>query len=144
MEQEWNKLDEEVRIVIEGYYQRGDSHLHQAEISKLYADLGKMKPWIMPKNYKADLKMKHAEKKGWYKSWRPSSMVGLVNSKQERVGYLKEDRRLVSSFPYFLSFCIDNFFITCRSSVRANRAGTRGFRAPEVLLKCPDQTVGKF
>jgi len=26
--------------------------------------------------------------------------------------------------------------------VRANRAGTRGFRAPEVLLKCPDQTVG--
>lgn len=29
----------------------------------------------------------------------------------------------------------------CRPSVRANRAGTRGFRAPEVLLKCPDQTV---
>lgn len=25
--------------------------------------------------------------------------------------------------------------------MRANRAGTRGFRAPEVLLKCPDQTV---
>ncbi|KAI5450365.1 Cell division control protein 7 [Naganishia albida] len=28
-----------------------------------------------------------------------------------------------------------------RPSARANRAGTRGFRAPEVLLKCPDQTV---
>ncbi|EJU06597.1 kinase-like protein [Dacryopinax primogenitus] len=28
-----------------------------------------------------------------------------------------------------------------RPSVRANRAGTRGFRAPEVLLKCPDQTL---
>lgn len=28
-----------------------------------------------------------------------------------------------------------------RPGVRANRAGTRGFRAPEVLLKCPDQTV---
>ncbi|KZP00200.1 kinase-like protein [Calocera viscosa TUFC12733] len=28
-----------------------------------------------------------------------------------------------------------------RPAVRANRAGTRGFRAPEVLLKCPDQTV---
>ncbi|KAH8083700.1 kinase-like domain-containing protein [Filobasidium floriforme] len=27
-----------------------------------------------------------------------------------------------------------------RPGVRANRAGTRGFRAPEVLLKCPDQT----
>ncbi|KAF8312673.1 kinase-like protein [Clavulina sp. PMI_390] len=28
-----------------------------------------------------------------------------------------------------------------RPSLKANRAGTRGFRAPEVLLKCPDQTV---
>ncbi|GAA96117.1 uncharacterized protein L969DRAFT_91572 [Mixia osmundae IAM 14324] len=39
-----------------------------------------------------------------------------------RVGYLKPDR--------------DN-----RPAAKANRAGTRGFRAPEVLLKCPDQTV---
>ncbi|KAL9933532.1 hypothetical protein V8E36_007708 [Tilletia maclaganii] len=38
----------------------------------------------------------------------------------ERVGYLKEDTR---------------------QAIRANRAGTRGFRAPEVLLKCQDQTV---
>lgn len=37
----------------------------------------------------------------------------------DRVGYLRNDPR---------------------PSVRANRAGTRGFRAPEVLLKCPDQT----
>jgi cell division control protein 7 len=29
-----------------------------------------------------------------------------------------------------------------RPSIKTNRAGTRGFRAPEVLLKCPDQTVG--
>lgn len=28
----------------------------------------------------------------------------------------------------------------CRPSVKANRAGTRGFRAPEVLFKCEDQT----
>lgn len=28
-----------------------------------------------------------------------------------------------------------------RPTARASRAGTRGFRAPEVLLKCPDQTV---
>ncbi|BEI80242.1 hypothetical protein CcaverHIS002_0107710 [Cutaneotrichosporon cavernicola] len=28
-----------------------------------------------------------------------------------------------------------------RPAVKTNRAGTRGFRAPEVLLKCPDQTV---
>ena len=37
----------------------------------------------------------------------------------DRVGYLRNDPR---------------------PSIRANRAGTRGFRAPEVLLKCPDQT----
>ncbi|PWN53037.1 kinase-like protein [Violaceomyces palustris] len=37
----------------------------------------------------------------------------------ERVGYLKNDTR---------------------PGVRANRAGTRGFRAPEVLFKCQDQT----
>ncbi|WFD18871.1 non-specific serine/threonine protein kinase [Malassezia caprae] len=37
----------------------------------------------------------------------------------DRVGYLRNDPR---------------------PSVRANRAGTRGFRAPEVLFKCPDQT----
>ncbi|WOO79374.1 Cell cycle serine/threonine-protein kinase hsk1 [Vanrija pseudolonga] len=28
-----------------------------------------------------------------------------------------------------------------RPSIKTNRAGTRGFRAPEVLLKCPNQTV---
>ncbi|KLT38754.1 kinase-like protein [Cutaneotrichosporon oleaginosum] len=28
-----------------------------------------------------------------------------------------------------------------RPAVKTNRAGTRGFRAPEVLFKCPDQTV---
>ena len=37
----------------------------------------------------------------------------------DRVGYLRSDPR---------------------PGVRANRAGTRGFRAPEVLFKCPDQT----
>ncbi|KAK0527798.1 Cell division control protein 7 [Tilletia horrida] len=43
-----------------------------------------------------------------------------VGHQPERVGYLREDTR---------------------QPVRANRAGTRGFRAPEVLLKCQDQTV---
>lgn len=33
--------------------------------------------------------------------------------------------------------------LVCRPRVKANRAGTRGFRAPEVLLKCESQTVGK-
>jgi cell division control protein 7 len=31
-----------------------------------------------------------------------------------------------------------------RPAIKTNRAGTRGFRAPEVLLKCPDQTVGEW
>jgi len=31
-----------------------------------------------------------------------------------------------------------------RSAIKTNRAGTRGFRAPEVLLKCPDQTTGEY
>ena len=32
----------------------------------------------------------------------------------------------------------------CRPGIRANRAGTRGFRAPEVLFKVPEQTNGSF
>ena len=32
-------------------------------------------------------------------------------------------------------------FLTCRSNQNAPRAGTPGFRAPEVLLKCPNQTT---
>lgn len=45
------------------------------------------------------------------------------NSRQppEKVGYPENDRRPIS---------------------KANRAGTRGFRAPEVLLKCGAQTGG--
>lgn len=39
----------------------------------------------------------------------------------DKVGYPEQDRRPVS---------------------KANRAGTRGFRAPEVLLKCGAQTGG--
>ena len=31
-----------------------------------------------------------------------------------------------------------------RPTIKANRAGTRGFRAPEVVLKCPDQTMGNL
>ena len=32
----------------------------------------------------------------------------------------------------------------CRSSQHAPRAGTPGFRAPEVLMKYPDQTTGRY
>ncbi|TIC42964.1 hypothetical protein E3Q08_02532 [Wallemia mellicola] len=43
-----------------------------------------------------------------------------MNDPKSNVGYSTDERRPV---------------------VRANRAGTRGFRAPEVLLKCQDQTT---
>jgi cell division control protein 7 len=46
--------------------------------------------------------------------------ISAMDPPPERVGYLLND---------------------ARQPVRANRAGTRGFRAPEVLFKCQDQTV---
>ncbi|PLW06558.1 hypothetical protein PCASD_16109 [Puccinia coronata f. sp. avenae] len=86
----------------------------------------------------------------WYEAWRPVSKIGglwgggygrrkptaaaaaaaasssttttnidSVNSTLDRVGFKRDDPR---------------------PSAKANRAGTRGFRAPEVLFKCPDQT----
>lgn len=51
------------------------------------------RPYIIPDEYLQDLKTKEHLKKNWYKSWRSPALVGLVNSKQESVGYLKEDRR---------------------------------------------------
>ncbi|KAK7064358.1 kinase-like protein [Favolaschia claudopus] len=45
------------------------------------------------------------------------------NSNSDKVGYLANDNRPIS---------------------KANRAGTRGFRAPEVLLKCSEQTGGMY
>jgi len=45
------------------------------------------------------------------------------NMPAEKVGYPENDRRPVS---------------------KANRAGTRGFRAPEVLFKCHAQTGGMY
>ncbi|ORY48010.1 kinase-like domain-containing protein [Leucosporidium creatinivorum] len=82
----------------------------------------RMKPWIMPEGWRDDLKGRWRERQGFLKGWRPATLVQsqAAGGQGGRVGYLKEDRR---------------------PSVRANRAGTRGFRAPEVLLKCPDQTV---
>ncbi|KAH7122943.1 serine/threonine protein kinase Hsk1 [Dactylonectria macrodidyma] len=51
---------------------------------------------------------------------RQANSVWAQNSTNPQVGYPKSDTR---------------------SSRRANRAGTRGFRAPEVLFKCTEQTT---
>lgn len=56
------------------------------------------KPWIMPEHYRDDMKLRWKERTGWYKNWRPVGIVGAVNAKKERVGYLKEDRRCALAF----------------------------------------------
>ncbi|KAK4051272.1 Cell division control protein 7 [Microbotryomycetes sp. JL221] len=78
-----------------------------------------MKPSMMPPEWIPDLKQRHRDKRPFYQNWQPARQ-GQSAMEGGKAGYLKEDKR---------------------PSVRANRAGTRGFRAPEVLLKCPDQTV---
>jgi len=54
-----------------------------------------------------------------YRHERPSRDSQRAPSFSEAPGYLKHDQR---------------------PAKRANRAGTRGFRAPEVLFKCQSQT----
>lgn len=87
-----------------------------------YARVRELKPWKVPEGWRDDIQGRVKDRQAFYKGWRPAKFGSSVAGNR-RIGYLKEDRR---------------------PSVRANRAGTRGFRAPEVLLKCPDQTVGKF
>ncbi|GAA5826303.1 hypothetical protein JCM11251_007247 [Rhodosporidiobolus azoricus] len=85
------------------------------EYDALYA----IRPWRIPAGWHEELGKRHKEHQPFVKGWRSALEVARQKAKQ-RPGVLKEDRR---------------------PSIRANRAGTRGFRAPEVLLKCPDQTV---
>jgi len=55
----------------------------------------------------------------------------------DRVGYLEKDARYVHRGARAFWF-----YLIHRPHSKANRAGTRGFRAPEVLLKCSEQTGG--
>ncbi|GAA5984431.1 hypothetical protein JCM11641_000135 [Rhodosporidiobolus odoratus] len=112
MEAEWAKLLDK----LEEKDDREDEPVAQAEWDALDA----VKPWNIPEGWRADIKQRMLDRQSFNKGWRPAAEVLRQKAKQ-RPGVLKEDRR---------------------PSVRANRAGTRGFRAPEVLLKCPDQTVG--
>lgn len=85
-----------------------------------YDALEERRPWKIPSGWHDELSKRFRERQPFVKGWRSALEVARQKAKQ-RPGVLKEDRR---------------------PSIRANRAGTRGFRAPEVLLKCPDQTVG--
>ena len=58
----------------------------------------------------------------------------------DKVGYPEKDTRFVFSM---IAACL-TVSVVYRPHSKANRAGTRGFRAPEVLLKCGSQTGGKF
>lgn len=83
--------------------------------------VAKLKPYVLREEHKLWLLEQTSKRDHFFNSWRPPIRNGQTNrALEEQVGYLKEDKR---------------------PSVRANRAGTRGFRAPEVLFKCPDQTV---
>ncbi|KAI7960228.1 hypothetical protein MJO29_005296 [Puccinia striiformis f. sp. tritici] len=78
----------------------------------------------------------------WYQSWKPVTKVGGLWGG----GYGK--RKNPSATNSGSTSNVDNMIIDRvgfkkedgRPSAKANRAGTRGFRAPEVLFKCPDQT----
>lgn len=97
-------------------------------------EVAKTKPWYPTSQEECNqIVADSGEHAVWQEAWRPASHGGLLGggygrssgptAHLERVGVKKDDQR---------------------PSVRANRAGTRGFRAPEVLFKCPDQTVGTF
>jgi cell division control protein 7 len=79
-------------------------------------------PWFpsTEQDYK-DLEGKAERDAQWHEDWEPAK----ISLPGKKVGYLKPEHDK-------------------RSGIRANRAGTRGFRAPEVLFKCPDQTFGAF
>ena len=73
--------------------------------------------------------------------YNPESVVKLPS---EKVGYPDKDTRYAFVHP---SGILPNSTIliiqfACRPVSKASRAGTRGFHAPELLLKCGEQTGG--
>jgi len=78
----------------------------------------------------------------WYEAWRPVTKSGGLWG--GGYGRRKSLAAAHSSHPNnHLDLGFDRVGFKRddpRPSAKANRAGTRGFRAPEVLFKCPDQT----
>ena len=90
----------------------------------------------------------HGENKVRYQ-YNPESVVKLQREARaksklpsEKVGYPDKDTRY--AFVWYFPLLYDPYNSLClrRPVSKANRAGTRGFRAPEVLLKCGEQTGG--
>lgn len=76
-----------------------------------------LRPWIPSPRERKILTERH-EKDPFSERWEPVTKL----TPGRAIGVMKPD-------------------LDKRPIIRANRAGTRGFRAPEVLLKCPDQTM---
>ena len=67
---------------------------------------------------------------------------GTSSKASDKVGYPENDRRCVRSLVPVQQMSVFLYSLHRRVVSKANRAGTRGFRAPEVLLKCGAQTGG--
>jgi len=97
------------------------------------------------------VKNPHGENKVRYQ-YNPESVVKLQREARaksklpsEKVGYPDKDTRFVFvhlSGIFTLLYDVYKSLSLRRPVSKANRAGTRGFRAPEVLLKCGEQTGG--
>ncbi|KAF8908372.1 kinase-like domain-containing protein [Mucidula mucida] len=68
----------------------------------------------------------------------------LKSHSQYDISYIKRMQREARARNHAPADTIGWPLNDARQPSKANRAGTRGFRAPEVLLKCIDQTAGKF
>lgn len=80
----------------------------------------------------------------WYQAWKPNLKIGglwggAIGKRRPLQTSNLSDSATLSHVTERVGFKRDD----ARPGAKANRAGTRGFRAPEVLLKCPDQTGGK-
>jgi len=77
---------------------------------------------------------------------KKSKLVGVMR-RQNSLSQITNKKTQISNVPYFTSSNPNQLNqptiaeTSCKKTIHIARAGTRGFRAPEVLLKYPKQTV---
>ena len=124
----------------EAYNEFFDSWMHKQDIEAIYTggklvslDRKIVGPWIpgvgyvKTEDYHGIINRRQIRelkdrirKEDWASRWTPV----MKQPASAKIGHMKQE-------------------LDRRPAIRANRAGTRGFRAPEVVLKCPDQTMGE-
>ncbi|KAG0141545.1 hypothetical protein CROQUDRAFT_51535 [Cronartium quercuum f. sp. fusiforme G11] len=134
--EQWKKWMVKVNRCKANFVQRlGRPLKHEAEFkeSHEFQNLHSKKPFD---HEPEEEDLTNAQSEEWHQAWKPVHKTGglwggeigkrklhqtgdLFGQGFERIGFKRDDTR---------------------PGAKANRAGTRGFRAPEVLLKCPDQT----